>query len=262
MITFSKIYLSFIIARVLIKFKNLYIRLNDSPTINTYIHFRETKSSFQFSSNVAWKQRIPVNTFTRPLNLQLPIRQRPNSRQKRGSPLPFAPSIEKMGRYFPRHSSRTPFNVPNVGRLPAETTTVERIYIYILTILSFRRSVAAVCEAGILRSFLLLSLFFGGAPPLQCSTTARAVGPILRLVPGTTGKSYYKLDESREGCDSTNLDFVEMFGTLSNESIPLLYLFIGFSMRFLCGKWSTSVLKAGVDISCEVRKGRRILIRE
>lgn len=77
------------------------------------------------------KTRIPVNTFTRPLNLQLPIRQRPNSRQKRGSPLPFAPSIEKMGRYFPRHSSRTPFNVPNVGRLPAETTTVERIYIYI-----------------------------------------------------------------------------------------------------------------------------------
>lgn len=139
-----------------------------------------------------------MNTFTRPLNLQLPIRQRPNSRQKRGSPLPFAPSIEKMGRYFPRHSSRTPFNVPNVGRLPAETTTVERIYIYILTILSFRRSVAAVCEAGILRSFLLLSLFFGGTPPLQCSTTARAVGPILRLVPGTTGKSYYKLDESRE----------------------------------------------------------------
>lgn len=51
MITFSKIYLSFIIARVLIKFKNLYIRLNDSPTINTYIHFRET-----------WKQRALFNS--------------------------------------------------------------------------------------------------------------------------------------------------------------------------------------------------------
>lgn len=89
-----------------------------------------------------------------------------------------------MGRYFPRHSSRTPFNVPlSAGFLRKRQPWKG----YIPTILSFRRSVAAVCEAGILRSFLLLSLFFGGAPPLQCSTTARAVGPILRLVPGTTG---------------------------------------------------------------------------
>lgn len=218
---------------------------------------RGNKELFSIPLERCMKTRIPVNTFTRPLNLQLPIRQRPNSRQKRGSPLPFAPSIEKMGRYFPRHSSRTPFNVPNVGRLPAETTTVERIYIYILTILSFRRSVAAVCEAGILRSFLLLSLFFGEAPPLQCSTTARAVGPILRLVPGTTGKSYYKLDESREVAISISW---RCSTHSSNESIPLLYLFIGFSMRFLCGKWSTSVLKAGVDISCKVRKGRNARI--
>ena len=29
------------------------------------------------------------------------------------------------------------------------------------------------------------SLVFRGAPPLQCSTTVRAVGPILRLVPAT-----------------------------------------------------------------------------
>ena len=91
---------------------------------------RGNKELFSIPLERCMKTRIPVNTFTRPLNLQLPIRQRPNSRQKRGSPLPFAPSIEKMGRYFPRHSSRTPFNVPNVGRLPAETTTVERIYIY------------------------------------------------------------------------------------------------------------------------------------
>lgn len=223
---------------------------------------RGNKELFSIPLKRCMKTRIPVNTFTRPLNLQLPIRQRPNSRQKRGSPLPFAPSIEKMGRYFPRHSSRTPFNVPNVGRLPAETTTVERIYIYILTILSFRRSVAAVCEAGILRSFLLLSLFFGGAPPLQCSTTARAVGPILRLVPGTTGKSYYKLDESREETRLLSRFRGDVRHIHVKESIPLLYLFIGFSIRFFCGKWSTSVLKAGVDISCEVRKGRRVLIRE
>lgn len=45
-------------------------------------HFRNVK---QRALSIPWtfmKTRIPVNTFTRPLNLQLPIR-RPNSRQKR-----------------------------------------------------------------------------------------------------------------------------------------------------------------------------------
>lgn len=39
------------------------------------------------------------------------------------------------------------------------------------------------------------SLFFRGAPPLQCRTTARAVGPILRLVPGTDQQEILLTDE-------------------------------------------------------------------
>lgn len=133
---------------------------------------------------------------------------------------------------------------------------------YILTILSFRRSVAAVCEAGILRSFLLLSLFFGGAPPLQCSTTARAVGPILRLVPGTTANLITNLTNRISRGNECYLDFVELFDGWAHCRRVESIIELSFSMRFLCEKWLMSVLKEGVDISCERSCCSRVVMRQ
>lgn len=179
---------------------------------------RGNKELFSIPLERCMKTRIPVNTFTRPLNLQLPIRQRPNSRQKRGSPLPFAPSIEKMGRYFPRHSSRTPFNVPNVGRLPAETTTVERIYIYIYSPSS--RFAAPWRRSARRASFVPSSFSLSSSGELLLFSVARQLA--------RSGPSYASSLEQqanlitnltnlarRRGCC---LDFVEMFGIFMSRN--------------------------------------------